>query len=141
MNRICIKGRIGLLLQYQKLSYQIKMTVWSVIIILSVVGSVVMAQEKTCSSFCTSLGMLESSPGESCDDIYQVNKASRGVSGLYWVITASGTHQVYCNMELQCGGHKGDWTRVAQFDTSQGDPCPPEWRLITTPEPNSKNVC
>ena len=117
------------------------MTVWSVIIILSVVGSGVMAQEKTCSSFCTSLGMLESSPGESCDDIYQVNKASRGVSGLYWVITASGTHQVYCNMELQCGGHKGGWTRVAQFDTSQGDSCPPGWTLITTPGGNSKTVC
>ena len=100
-----------------------------------------MAQEKTCSNFCTTLGMLESSPGKSCDDIYQTNKASRGVSGLYWVATASGTHQVYCNMELQCGGHKGGWTRVAQFDTNQGDSCPPGWNLITTHEPNPKIVC
>ena len=119
------------------------MTVWSIIIIFAVAStsSVVMAQEKVCSSFCTTLGMLESSPGKSCDDIYQTNKASRGVSGLYWITTPSGTHQVYCNMELQCGGHKGGWTRVAQFDTSQGDSCPPEWRLITTPGDNPKNVC
>ena len=86
--------------------------------------------------------MLKSTPGESCDDIlYQNNKASRGVSRLYWVRTVSGTHQVYCNMELQCGGHKGGWTRVAQFDTSQGDSCPPGWTLITAPGANSKNVC
>ena len=85
--------------------------------------------------------MLQSTPGESCDDIYQNNKASRGVSRLYWVTTASGTHQVYCNMELECGGHKGGWTRVAQFDTSKGDSCPPEWRLTTTPGDNPKNVC
>ena len=119
------------------------MTIWSIIIIFTIAstGSMVMAQEKVCSSFCTALGMLESTPGKSCDDIYQTNKASRGVSGLYWVRTVSGTHQVYCNMELQCGGHKGGWTRVAQFDTSQGDSCPPEWRLITTPGDNPKNVC
>ena len=100
-----------------------------------------MAQEKVCSTFCTSLGMLESSPGKSCDDIYQINKANRGVSGLYWINTTSGIHQVYCNMELQCGGHKGGWTRVVQFDTSQGDPCPTGWTLITTPGANPRNVC
>ena len=50
-------------------------------------------------------------------------------------------HQVYCDMELQCGGHKGGWTRVAQFDTSQGDPCPTVWTLITTPGANPRNVC
>ena len=100
-----------------------------------------MAEEKTCSNFCTSLGILQSSPGKSCDDIYQINKATRGVSNYYWINTTSGTHQVYCNMELQCGSYKGGWTRVAKFDTSQGDPCPSEWTLITTPEPNAKNVC
>jgi len=105
------------------------------------VGSVVMAQEKVCSSFCNTLGMLRSSPGKSCDNIYQVNKATRGVSGHYWINTTSGIHQVYCNMELQCGGHKGGWTRVVQFDTSQGDSCPFGWTLITTPAQDSKNVC
>ena len=104
-------------------------------------GSVVMAQEKVCSTFCTSLGMLQSSPGESCDDIYQINKASRGKSDFYWINTTSGIQEVYCNMELQCGGHKGGWTRVAQFDTSQGDPCPSGWTLITTPGANPRNVC
>ena len=120
-----------------------KMTVWSIIIILTAAsaGSVVMAQEKVCSTFCTTLGMLESSPGKSCHDIYQINKASRGVSGLYWINATSGIHQVYCNMELQCGGHKGGWTRVIQFDTSQGDPCPSGWTLITTPGANPRNVC
>ena len=119
------------------------MTVWSIIIILSAAsaGSVSMAQEKVCSTFCTTLGMLASSPGRSCDDIYQINKASRGVSGLYWINTTSGIHQVYCDMKLQCGGYKGGWTRVAQFDTSQGDPCPSGWTLITTPGANPRNVC
>ena len=104
-------------------------------------GSVVMAQEKVCSTFCTTLGMLQSSPGKSCDDIYQINKASRGKSNFYWINTTSGIQEVYCNMELQCGGHKGGWTRVAQFDTSQGDPCPSGWTLITTPGDNPKTVC
>ena len=120
------------------------MTVWSILIIIltaALAGSEVMAQEKVCSTICTTLGMLESSPGKSCDDIYQNNKASRGVSGLYWINTTSGIHQVYCNMELQCGGHKGGWTRVVQFDTSQGDPCPTGWTLITTPGANPRNVC
>ena len=119
------------------------MTVWSIIIILTAAsaGSVVTAQEKVCSTFCTNLGMLQSSPGRSCDDIYQINKASRGVSGLYWINTTSGIHQVYCDMELQCGGHKGGWTRVVKFDTSQGDSCPSGWTLITTPGANPKKVC
>ena len=119
------------------------MTVWIIIIILTAAsaGSVVMAQEKVCSTFCTTLGMLESSPGKSCGDIYQNSKPSRRASGLYWINTTSGIHQVYCNMELQCGGHKGGWTRVIQFDTSQGDPCPSGWTLITTPGSNQKRVC
>ena len=118
-----------------------KMTVWSVIIVLTAGSMVVFAQEKVCSSFCTSLGMLESSPGESCNDIYQINKMSRGVSGNYWINTNSGVQQVYCDMELQCGGHKGGWTRVAHFNTSQGDPCPDGWDLITTPGANPIDVC
>ena len=52
----------------------------------------VIAQEKVCSNFCSSLGMLQSSPGESCDDIYQINKASRGASGNYWINTTTGVH-------------------------------------------------
>ena len=93
----------------------------------------VKASEKVCSSTCNSLGMLMSNPGKSCNDIYQINKASRGVSGDYWIETSTGVHQVYCDMELECGGHKGGWMRIADLDTSRGDDCPTEWRKITTP--------
>ena len=74
-----------------------------------------------CSSFCSSIGMLESNPGKSCVDIYQINKATRGMSHDYWVNTTTGTHQVYCDMELKCGGHKGGWMRIAHYDISRGD--------------------
>jgi len=77
--------------------------------------------------------MLESNPGRSCDDIYQINKASRGASGDYWIQTTTGVHQVYCDMELECGGHKGGWMRVANFSTGSGDNCPMGWTKITTP--------
>ena len=42
--------------------------------------------------------------------------------------------QVYCDMELECGGHKGGWMRVAQVDTTNGDTCPVNGSimLITT---------
>ena len=93
-----------------------------------------MSQEKVCSSFCSSLGILESNPGKSCDDIYQINKASRGVSTHYWIQTSTGVHQVYCDMELECGGHKGGWMRIADLDTSRGDDCPTGWTKITTPD-------
>ena len=113
----------------------------SIIVILSIAGAVIMAEEKVCSSFCSSLGMLQSSPGKSCADIYQINKASRGVSGLYWIKTASGLQQVTCDMELECGGHKGGWTTIAIFDTSKGDSCPSGWTRITTPGASPKFVC
>ena len=77
--------------------------------------------------------MLQSSPGKSCDDIYQINKAARGASGNYWINTTTGVHQVYCDMELECGGHKGGWMRIADLDASRGDDCPSNWTNITTP--------
>ena len=117
------------------------MAISSVILILTIAGAVVTAEEKVCSSFCISLGMLQSSPGKSCADIYQINKASRGVSGLYWINTTSGVHQVNCDMELECGGQKGGWTTIANLDTSKGDPCPSGWTNITTPGASSKVVC
>ena len=91
------------------------------------------AQQNTCSSFCSSLGMMQSNPGKSCDDIYKINKQSRGASGDYWINTTTGVHQVYCDMELECGGHKGGWMRIADLDTSRGDDCPTGWTKITTP--------
>ena len=113
----------------------------SVIVILTIAGAVVTAEEKVCSSFCSSLGMLQSSPGKSCAEIYQINKASRGVSGLYWINTTSGLHQVTCDMELECGGHKGGWTTIVKIDTSKGDSCPSGWTRITTPGALPKVVC
>ena len=35
------------------------------------------AQEKVCSSLCSTVGMLQSTPGKSCNDIYEFNKAIR----------------------------------------------------------------
>ena len=98
----------------------------SVLLILT--GCLATDGKNVCSAFCTALGMLSTSPGKSCNDIYQINKATRGVSGNYWIQTDNGTAQeVYCDMELECGGHKGGWTRVAQFDTTNGDSCPGDW--------------
>ena len=94
--------------------------------------------EQVCSNFCSSMGMLESNPGKSCADIYQINKATRGVSDDYWVNTTTGIHQVYCDMELECGGFKGGWMRIADYDTSRGDNCPSGWNKITA---NGIAVC
>ena len=55
----------------------------------------VAAQEKFCSNFCSSLGILQTNLGKSCDDIYQINKASRGASGNYWINTTTGIEEVY----------------------------------------------
>ena len=49
---------------------------------------------------------------------YQINKPSREASGNYWITTTTGVHQVYCDMELMCGGHKGGWMRIADLATS-----------------------
>ena len=95
--------------------------------------SVVAVQEKVCSTSCNTVGMLQSTPGRSCSDIYQFNKISRRESGNYWINTTTGVHQVYCDMELECGGHKGGWMRIADLDTSRGDECPSGWNNITTP--------
>ena len=115
------------------------------VVIFSFIGYIcachlVAAQEKVCSTFCSSLGMLQSNPGKSCDDIYQISKASRGVSGNYWINTTTGVHQVYCDMELECGGHKGGWMRIADLDTSRGDDCPSRWTKITTNDPGQPSI-
>ena len=111
-----------------------------IIIILGLACHFVAAQEKVCSSFCSSLGLLQTNPGKSCDDIYQINKISRGVSGNYWINTTTGVHQVYCDMELECGGHKGGWMRIADLDTSRGDDCPSGWTKITTNDAGQPSI-
>ena len=108
----------------------------SKVVIIAVIGwacHFVAAQEEICSACCSTLGILQSSPGKSCDDIYQLNIASRGASGNYWIITTTGVHQVYCDMKLECGGHKGGWMRIADLNTTRGDNCPSGWAKITTP--------
>ena len=103
------------------------------LVIIAAVCQFVAGQEKVCSAFCSALGMLEASPGKSCDDIYQINKQSRGMSGDYWINTTTGVQQVYCDMELECGGQRGGWMRIANLDTSRGDSCPSGWGSITSP--------
>ena len=106
------------------------------LVIITVIGWIchlAAAQEKTCSAFCSSLGMLQSNPGKSCSDIYQVNKASRGASGNYWVKTTTGAQEVFCDMELECGGHKGGWMRIADVDASTQEACPSGWTKIASP--------
>ena len=98
-----------------------------------------------CSSTCNRLGTSQANPGKSCGDIYKTNKVSRGVSGDYWIETSTGVHQVYCDMGLECGGHKGGWMRIADLDTSRGDECPTGWSKVNTPDNNpmhpSLSVC
>ena len=92
--------------------------------------------EKACSSFCSAVGVSSSSPGKSCNEIYQINKATRGMSGTYWIRSDNDIiQQVYCDMELECGGHKGGWMRVTQLDTANGDACPDGW--VNNPDNNS----
>ena len=107
------------------------------VIIIAIIGLachlVAAYQEDVCCALCSSLGAVKSNPGKSCHDIYQINKATRGVSGNYWINTTTGVHQVYCDMELECGGHKGGWMRIANFNTGGGDDCPMGWAKITSP--------
>ena len=41
-------------------------------------------------------------------------------------------------MELECGGHKGGWMKVADYDTSRGDDCPNGWIKTTA---NNIDMC
>ena len=100
----------------------------------------VAAREEVCSTLCNTLGMLQNNPGKSCDHIYQMNQASRGVSGTYWIQTTTGVHQVYCDMELECGGQKGGWMRIADLDASRGDDCPSGWTKITTNDAGQPSI-
>ena len=108
----------------------------------AVYGQMVNGNAGTCSRFCSALGFSLQTPGKSCADIYQVNKGARGNSGIYWILNnstrAPGPIQVYCDMELECGGHKGGWMRVVDLDINRGDPCPTEWASVTV---NTVRMC
>jgi len=44
-------------------------------------------------------------------------------SGIYY----DEGREFYCDMELECGGYKGGWTRIARLNISEGDECPKGW--------------
>ena len=96
---------------------------YAFILVLAIVGtSLVMAQGDT----CTSYGLDVNQPGASCADIYNKNPTSYGRSG-YYALKTDHIFSAYCDMELDCGGNKGGWMRIADINTSRGDNCPSGW--------------
>ena len=98
------------------------LVVYYTIIVTALLDQVVSDDPTTCT---TKYGLELDHPGTSCDDIYEKNPASHYKSGLY-VIKTNKVQLVYCDMNLQCGSHKGGWMRIADLDTSR-DNCPPGW--------------
>ena len=95
----------------------------TIIVALAILGtSLVVAQEDPCSKY----GLDTHLPGASCADIYNKNPTSRGNSG-YYILKNDGLFFAYCDMELDCGGNKGGWMRIADINTNKGDTCPGEW--------------
>ena len=86
------------------------------------VAPLVMAQDDTCTRYGFDIDL----PGASCADIYNKNPTSHGRSG-YYVLRTDHLFFAYCDMELDCGGTKGGWMRIADIDTSRGDTCPSGW--------------
>ena len=91
--------------------------------------SITTAENGTCARY----GLDVEFPGVSCADIHNKNPASHSKSG-YYVIKTDHVHTVYCDMELECSGHKGGWMKIADYDTSQGDDCPSGWKKIKVNE-------
>ena len=105
------------------------------IIIIATVSNFVLADKE--------YGRIQTKPGKSCRDIYQMNPTSHGDSNYYVVMTNKPIF-VYCDMTLECGGEKG-WMRIADVNPSKGS-CPNGWRKITTPvaacrSPNDNSGC
>ena len=81
----------------------------------------------------TKLGTNEGNPATSCNEIYQLNSASRGTIGQYYIKIDEKVEKVTCNMKLKCGGLEGGWMQVANVDMTRDDSCPGEWHQTTTP--------
>ena len=97
---------------------------YTVIVALAILGtSLVLAQDDTCS---TRYGFDIDLPGSSCVDIYSKNPTSHGRSG-YYVLKTDHLFFAYCDMDLDCGGIKGGWMRIADINTNRGDTCPSGW--------------
>jgi len=99
---------------------------WSGFISLLITAQVVTADNDVEYDFFAKLGTEMFLPAKSCAEIYRINKASRGISGYYWIKTDD-VHLVYCDMELSCGDQTGGWMRIYSFATSNGDACPVGW--------------
>ena len=109
----------------------------TIIVAVMLFSSSVMATQQI-NDTCTRYGFDVDNPGVSCADIYDNNPASHGKSGYYIVKTDHIHTAVYCDMELQCGGYKGGWMKIADYDTSRGDDCPKGWNKTTA---NNIDVC
>ena len=87
---------------------------------LMILVATAMAQDDTCTRYGFDIDL----PGVSCADIYNKNPTSHGRSG-YYVLKTDHFFFAYCDMELDCGGNKGGWMRIA--DVKEGDICPTGW--------------
>ena len=97
---------------------------YTIIVALAILGtSLVVAQHDTCTRYGFDIDL----PGTSCVDIYNKNPTSHGRSG-YYVLKTDHLFFAYCDMELDCGGNKGGWMRLADINTKRGDTCPSGWR-------------
>ena len=103
---------------------RISQDMWITIILalVALASPLVIPQDDT----CTRYGFDVDLPGASCADIYNKNPTSHGRSG-YYVLKTDHLFFAYCDMELDCGGNKGGWMRIADINTSRGDTCPGEW--------------
>ena len=79
------------------------------ILLLSFVNALTCQLDKT-------LGLNETHPASSCNEIYQCNPTSRLTVGQYWIMTNKELLKVTCNMKLKCGGVKGGWMQVVDVD-------------------------
>lgn len=57
---------------------------------------------------------------ESCSQLHELGVTQSG----YYQLN---NHTTYCDMELDCSGYKGGWTKLVNLDTHQGDSCPQGW--------------
>ena len=110
----------------QMLLHSTKVTIlmimmYTIIVTLALLGSsLVMAQDDTCTRYGFDIDL----PGASCADIYNKNPTSHTRSG-YYVLKTDHLFFAYCDMELDCGGNKGGWMRIANIN--KGNTCPSGW--------------
>ena len=111
-------------------SQDCKMLKYLILLLVYMLCTNVMAnQDKT-------LGITETNPASSCNEIYQSNPTSRGTIGQYWIKTHKGLFKVTCNMKLKCGGVEGGWMQVADVDSERDESCPGTWNNTSI-----KNLC